>query len=122
MFIVNLPDGYSISYDKSKFINTFPNSMITLALQSDEKEIPLSHPLVTKDILEFLREIMEGRDYPLLSGSVRKSLDYLGIDLPEFIYDPEYPKFTTDNPSIHFNINMDWDLDYETYLNISPNS
>lgn len=105
--------NYSISFPTEEFIKSFPNSLITLALQSKEKDIPIENPIVTSDILEHLLYIIKHQDYPYIDvpnavrssesyHSVRKILDYLGIDLPDFIYTFKYEQWRRLNPDFTF--------------------
>ena len=67
MFTVTLPKyNYVESYDRAEFTSLFPNSLITLALQSGENDIPLENSLVTPDILQALSYITTRREYPIL--------------------------------------------------------
>ncbi len=103
MFTINLPTGYSISYDKLQFISKFPGSMITLALQSEDEVIPLSHPLITPQILEYLRSLLiPYTNYPYCPApNMIRALDYLGIDgIPDYVTDLEYMNFLRNHPEI----------------------
>ena len=101
-FIVSLPKyNITVSFNYDEFTSFFPNSLITLALQSGESDIPLDNPLVTPDILHVLSYIITNKDYPYISiPNAKKSLDYLGIDLPDMVFNPKYEEFRRDNPDL----------------------
>lgn len=100
-FIVSLPNyDYSQPFNTEAFIRLFPGSLITLALQSGEQVIPLENPAVTPEILQLLLGIITTQDIPYISTpGVKKALDYLGIDLPEFVYNPLYARLRQQHPN-----------------------
>ncbi len=123
LFIVFLPKhDYRQEYNYDEFIQLFPNSLITLALQSHELIIPIDNPLVKPEILKLLHTILIETQYPYIddsSGIIRKSLDYLGIDLPDFVYNPLYAKFLQSHPHINlFNLD-DLNKEYTSILVIA---
>lgn len=90
-FVVYLPRyGYSQSFDYTTFIEKFPDSVITRALDlTHEKTIPLENVSVTPDILNILSQILTTQ-YPYVPPEYKKAMDYLGIDLPDPVYNPKY--------------------------------
>ena len=91
MFTITLPEySYTHTYDQRQFMERFPGSMITSALQSQESEIPISNPAVTPAVLSILDHILKDETYPYVSIELRKALDYLCIDIPEVVSDPRY--------------------------------
>lgn len=118
-FTVSLPQyGAKESFDTERFIQLFPNSVIALALQSGENDVPLENSLVTPSILELLQEIVTTGRYRYISDpsrQIRRALDYLNIDLPEPIFDPKYEQFQERLPL--FNLN-DF-TDYAHYLGVA---
>lgn len=95
--------NYRVKYDSSEFALVFPESLITAALQSNEEEIPLDNPLVTPATLDVLSQILETKKYTYISDPLmKKRLDYLGIDVPEMVYDPKYVEFTRAFPDVEW--------------------
>lgn len=115
-FTVVLPryKDFRISYPYAQFQEEFPDSVIALALQSGETEIPLDHPLVTPNVLEPLKYVVERNDYPPIPIEEKKSLDYLGIDFPDFVYDPAYSVFKQDAKDL--SLKHDIEANYEKIL------
>lgn len=107
-FTVYLPRyNYRIIYNYDDFTQSYPNSLITLALQSGENEIPIENPLVTPEILQLLQDVMTTDQYPYISNlNVMKILDYLGIDFPKAVYDSRYETLLNTYP------NLDWNNKY----------
>lgn len=104
-FTVHLPrHDFRIEYTRHDFVKCFPHSVITVALELDSSTsiIPLDHPVVTPKVLEILKELYTTTEklYPAVDLSEKASLDYLGIDLPEFVYAPIYKKFTDQCPAL----------------------
>lgn len=97
----------------------FPNSLITRTLDlTHESDIPIENPQVTPAVLELLEYILASEEYPYISDlSVKKALDYLGIDLPEFVYDPRYESLIMDHPQINvFGRDLDEQVVYNEFL------
>lgn len=91
VFVVSLEPCASYEFDANQFKETYPESMITATLNlTGERKIPLSNPIVTREILQILTEYMTTHDFPYIEPCHRKGLDYLGIDFPEFVYSPLY--------------------------------
>ena len=110
-FIVSLPKySYQQPFNTSEFTSAFPNSLLTLALQSGEKVIELENPLVTPEVLQLIQSAMTTGRYPYIDENTGRALDYLGIDFPEFVYDPRYRDFLSTFP------NPDWNADYYSIL------
>ena len=64
-FTVSLPRyDITIPFDYMAFTKKFPDSLITLALQSGESDVPLDNPLVTPQVLNLLQEILTTGKYP----------------------------------------------------------
>lgn len=102
-FTVTLPTyNTTVSFDTTRFTQLFPDSVITLALQSGENDIPLENPLVTPYILELLQTIVISGLYHYIPDSVstRRALDYLNIDLPEPVYYPQYQEIMDTYPYV----------------------
>ena len=118
-FTVTLPKhNFTIPFNYDEFTQLFPNSLITLALQSGESNIELENKLVTPDILEVLSYITINRDYPYVGNpNGKRALDYLGIDLPDFVYEPIYAEFKKHNPNIRLLTAEDLNTNYNQILN-----
>ena len=85
----------SLSFNQEEFTQKFPDSLITRTLElTHESIVPISNPIVTLESLELLKNILKTSHYPyipdIMGSSIRKSLDYLGIDVPNVIYYPQY--------------------------------
>lgn len=109
-FTVTLPEyKFTIRFNTQDFVRLFPGSLIALALQSGENDIPLSNTMVTSEILQLLSQILTTQDYPYVSiPNAKQILDYLGIDLPEFVYDSKYGMFRRDNPGFSMPMLDEW--------------
>lgn len=95
---------YRKNFDTTQFTETFPESMVSLALQSGETIVELDHPIVTPEVIDLLYTIVSTSQYPIPTGirqvasptypyvdpKLKKELDYLGIDLPAMVYNPKY--------------------------------
>jgi len=94
-FTVYLPEHkIRVEYPKDQFMSLYPNSLIGLVLSNTaDAEVPLSHPLVTPEGLKIVSRIILDGVYPILNESHRKVFDYLGMDLPDFVYTPVYKEF-----------------------------
>lgn len=94
-FTVYLPEHKTrVEYPREKFMSLYPGSLIGLVLSNTtDTEVPLSHSLVTSEILQILSRIVEGGVYPALGEYHRKAFDYLGIDMPDFVYTGVYKEF-----------------------------
>lgn len=93
MFTVSLPKyNYTHTYELKKFTESFPDCLITLALQSEEKDIPLTHPLATPALLQLLSWLMTNKNQYISQSSLIPSLKYLGIKLPDILFHPKYLK------------------------------
>ena len=90
----------------------FPDSLITTTLNlTHELDIPLDNSLVTPDILQLLEYVVTNKDYPYIPDpKVGVSLDYLGIDFPDIVYDPRYIPFREAFPDLDWN-NLDQNYD-----------
>lgn len=91
--------GYGLNFDQEVFTKTYPESVITLALQSGEETITLTNPIVTPEILQLLKSYMKTQNYPWIDEKSKdafiRAIDYLSIDpFPEFMYSPEYKRYT----------------------------
>lgn len=113
-FTVYLPrHDFRLEYPYEAFTQLFPNSVITLALQqSGEKEIPLDNPKVSPDILRYLAKVLDTHTFPPTNSDLRPQLDYLSIDLPEFVYSSAYANLSLTHPEIKFLDSKDLDLNY----------
>ena len=57
--------------------------------------------MVTPDILKLLDEIIRTQDYTYVGiPNAKRALDYLGIDLPDMVYNPKYQDFRKRYPYI----------------------
>lgn len=83
-FAVHLPTyEYSLDFDRKEFTETFPQSMITLALQSREEIVPIENPMVTPEVLQLLKHFSGTQEFPYIRDDIEylrvlnKTLDYL---------------------------------------------
>lgn len=91
--------NYSHVFDQEEFIREFPGSLFELVLSNTpDNIIPIDQPMVTPEVLQLLSTILAMRDYPYIPDSMKKPLDYLGIDIPNVVYDPKYDHFRTAHP------------------------
>ena len=103
-FTITLQDGYSRQSDRAKFIQLFPDSMIATALNDSEaKIIPISHPCVTRDILNLLHKIIASKSIPknIRIEEFNQASRYLLIPILEVIGDPLYGIFQVIHPEIN---------------------
>lgn len=121
-FSVSLPGHhFQVEYDYEKFTKEFPNSLITKALElcPGEKVVPLDNPVLTPTVFHVLEDILNTNTYSYVEWTqIQKQLDYLGIDLPEFVYSPVYRKFIRDYP-INVRKSEDLNKHYEQLLNLA---
>lgn len=111
-------DDYSLSFDYTSFIEKFPDSLITRALDlSHEKDIPIDNPIVTPEVLQVLSQIITTGTYPYTPIEYERALDYLNIDLPNPIYNPKYRDVLTSYPNINLD-NLD-SPNYSILLNVA---
>ena len=117
-FTVTLPEyKFSLSFDEKRFTQRFPDSLITRTLDlTHEADIPINNLIVIPEVLQLLSQILTTEDYPYINApdkSIRRALDYLGIDLPDPIYYPQFqqiintePDFVLqrilDDPNVHY--------------------
>ena len=100
---VALPEyKYTQMYDLEAFMSMFPDSLITRTYEvTHDTTIPIDNPLVTPDILRLLDEIIRTKDYPYVDiPNAKRALDYLGIDLPDVVYNSKYQDFRKRYPYI----------------------
>ena len=118
-FTITLPKhDFTIPFNHDIFIQLFPNSLITLTLQSRENTIELENELVTPDILETLSYVITNKDYPYIGNpNGKKILDYLGIDFPNLVYESAYAEFKRNNPDIRLLVREDLNTNYYDILN-----
>lgn len=100
MFTVNLTRyGLRQQFPLTQFTKEYPDCMITLALQSGDPEIPIEHPHVTPTVIILLAAILRDQDILPLDSSYLRGLNYLGIDLPRFVFHPKYHRFRILHPT-----------------------
>ena len=117
MFTIYLSSyNYRESFHIDKFILIFPNSLISLALQSNEDIIEITKDIVTPDTIQLLQTIILTDDIHHTDISYKKRLDYLGIDLPDIIYHLKYSEFRKQYPNIKFKSIPDY---YELIIQIA---
>lgn len=94
--------GRLIDFPTEEFKRIFPNSLpITVIEQTGNYHIPLENPMITPEILEILSDIVENEDYPYIGiPNAKRAFDYLGIDLPEYVYDPCYGVLRSKYPEL----------------------
>lgn len=110
-FTVSLPKYNTVtSFDREDFTTLFPDSLITAALQSGENDVPLENPQVTPDVLQLLKDISSTGKYQPVDPKYKRVLDYLGIDLPEPVYHPQYAQLLQDLPNFDVNDFKDYYL------------
>lgn len=117
-FTISLPNyDFALPFNRESFIRMFPDSVITRTLElTKENDIPLINPLITPRILLPLQLISNTGYIPPLYESAdmfQRALDYLGIDLPEVVYDINYPIFLRIYPNI---TTLDWNREYKSIL------
>lgn len=104
-FIVTLTHvKYQQEYKYEDFTRRFPNSLITNTLGlTNELEVPIDKAFIKQETLQLLSQILTEKQYPYVpdSKTIQKQLDYLGIDLPCYVYDPSYPHFTEAYPEVN---------------------
>lgn len=88
-------DTFSIEVDRKLFMTTFPESMITATLQLDSEEcrIELENTVVTPYCLEYLKDILDGKDIGVPTVDLSAAGKYLLIDLLGVVSDPLYGQF-----------------------------
>lgn len=120
-FTISLPDGTRVSYSRDEFTKEFPESMpISLLEITQDTEIPITHPMITEEVLVLLQFILKEKRYPPVPFELKKQLDYLGIDLPEYVYDPSYPKWIKEHPYINlYDFKADGTHSYSMLLSMS---
>lgn len=85
----------------TNLLKLFPGSFLSTVLEQDSKatEIELTMPFLTKEILTFLAEMINTQSIPETLPSnledLKKSGDYLGIDILVLLADPLYASFHT---------------------------
>ena len=110
-FVISLPNEYQQQFNTMEFLQMFPGSLPALTLQSGENEVPLENPLVTPNVLQLLQDVITTQSYPYIGDvKIQRALDYLGIDFPEFVYDPRYGDLLKMIPD------LDWNRDYYPIL------
>lgn len=109
------------TWNKSRFLECFPDSFISRALQLDKEanDITISNPVVTSDIMDYLQDIVNG-EKPYKSRVNLSSVDkwipagrYLMIRLLEVVYHPMFDDFLVFNPLVNL---VQPELWYETIL------
>lgn len=117
--VCNQSSCYRQEFDRDAFTSMFPNSLITATLELcgqvggatcrmdessiGENDVPLENPSVTPEVLALLNELSLTRKYSAVDARYKKALDYLGIDLPEPVYYPQYAKILGDLPDFDVN-------------------
>lgn len=98
-FTLTLSCGWSKEFSKDQFIETYPGSMISAALDNSEAtNITLHQPCVTKEVIEVLYAMVQTPTYPQISpmtdtSTFKEAARYLLIDILEVIGDPAYRLF-----------------------------
>lgn len=121
MITVFLPRyNFQQQYNIKEFTSLFPDSVITRTYElTHETDVPLDNSIVTPEILKLLEYILVNKDYPYMDSSMERVLDYLGIDLPSFIFDSQYEQLKIDYPEIRlFNLG-NLDENYNQLLQMS---
>lgn len=95
MITINLTNPpFSITYDEKAFLDRFPGSLISNTVDlTGENVVDLSHPDVTPTHLQILQDILNNEVLPQLNPNLQKGFNYLGIDIPEIMFTPEYTQF-----------------------------
>ena len=108
----------SFPFDHAKFIEKFPDSLLTRTLElTHDTQIELDHLLATSEVLQFLSQIQATGHYPYVPIEYKKSFDYLAIDLPDPIYDLKFQEILAQYPDIDLD-NLK-DPNYSALLNIA---
>ena len=118
-FTVTLPrHKFIIYFNYEKFNAMFPNSLFIRTIDlTKESNIPIDNPVITPEVLQLLHRIINTRDIPPVSEMIiQTSFDYLGIDLPNVVYDPRYPKFKLIYPDIAY---TNWDEEYSNIISLA---
>lgn len=96
-FTITLPEHtHSQIYNREKFISVFPESMISILLeQSADTEIIITQRFVLPEVLTILHLVIEKgqvtyQPHDELREDVKKSADYLCIDLLAVVNDPKF--------------------------------
>lgn len=106
--IIISSDKYT--YDRNKYITTFPESMIALALQDPDADyIELTNPCVTPNVLKYLDTLLSSDSHSSLPPSEQDmtlASRYLLIPLLSILSDSNYVTFHKLHPHINI-LNID---------------
>lgn len=97
-FTISLPthSNFQYTYDRKKFLEMFPDSMISLALQDLEETRFDIHQIVTPYTLEYIHILLTESKLCPSRDNLAEASRYLLIPILEVVCHPEYEKFYRD--------------------------
>src|SRR5579884_84562 len=93
MITVICSDKSSVQLNRAALLHIFPESILAQAFRDDPeaKEVTVSHPCVTQDVLKVIQQLLEGQLPPTETKIPAEAGKYLNMPILDLICFPTYP-------------------------------